>query len=451
MTDAQPSPQPSLTRRVAKAGSWSIVQVMGINILRLCSNLIMTRLLVPEAFGLIALVGVLIAGFSLFTDIGINRSVAREPDGDQDHFLRVAWVVKVLRGLMIAAGVLISAILVWIFAPSLAPEGTVYADPALPLLIAVSALVPVLLGLASTSVELAERRLQMQYAAILEVVAQAFTIVAMVAFASINPSVWALMAGMIFGAAFRMIGTHVYYPGPRMAVSWDKDVTDRLWRFGKWLMLSSIFTFFAVNAEKLLLGAFLDSATFGVFIIAIFWIEAGTTVVVRLSDGVGFPVISEVLRTRPDDVPRLYRKLQSMIDAICLAAFLFLVLFGVLLIDTLYTDTYAEAGLYLTVLSLRFLAVRFDTVNGLIMNQGNSRAIMWISLVRGAWICAALPVAFYYFDFTIALFVIALIPMVTVPYSLSLVRPYLGMKQISFDMLWYVATLLIAAVIYATL
>ncbi|MEL6681408.1 MAG: oligosaccharide flippase family protein [Pseudomonadota bacterium] len=438
----------SLFSRVAKASSWSLVQVMAVNILRLCSNLIMTRLLVPEAFGLMALVSVLIAGFTLFTDIGINRSIAREPDGDQDHFLRVAWVVKVWRGALIAGFILLSAALLWILAPSYAPKGTVYADPDLPLLIALSALVPLIAGFASTNRELAQRRLQMQYPAMLETGAQFLTIVAMVIFASFSATVWALMAGMLVGNLLKTLGTHWFFPGPRMAFVWDRAVADRLWRYGKWLMGSSIFTFFAVNVEKLLLGVFLDAASFGIFVIALIWIEAGVMVIVRLSDGVGFPVISEVMRTRPADAPRLYRKLQTTIDGICLLAFLTLFFGGQLLIDALYTQTYAIAGTYLTVLALRFLAARFDTVNGLIMNQGNSLAMMIISGVRAIWICVALPVAFLNFGFAAALVVIALVPMVTVPYSLWLVWPYLGTKQVSFDLLWFILTLVIAGFVY---
>ena len=445
----EPAKPASLTRRVAKAGSWSIVQVLGINLLRLCSNLIMTRLLVPEAFGLMAMVSMLIAGFQLFTDIGINRSVSREPDGDQDHFLRVAWMVKIGRGSMIASGVLTVAILLWFLAPAYAPAGTVYADPDLPFLIALSALVPLMMGFDSTTRELAQRRLQMQYPAVLEICSQIITIAAMVTFASFNPTVWALMAGMLVGAALKVVSTQCFFPGPRMAFVWDREIADRLWRYGKWLMGSSIFTFFAVNAEKMLLGVFLDSTTFGIFIIAVLWVDAGLGVIVRLADGVGFPVISEVMRTRPEDAPRLYRKLQTGIDAICLMAFLTLFLGGQLLIDTLYTPVYQIAGAYLGILALRFLAIRFDTVNGLIMNTGNSRAMMLISGLRAVWVCIALPVAFLYVNFTAALLVVALVPMFTVPYSLWLVRPYLGTKQVSFDVLWYVLTLIVAGFVYA--
>lgn len=440
---------PSFRQRIIKASSWSVLQVMGVNILRLGSNLVMTRLLVPEVFGLMALVGVLISALNLFTDIGINRSIAREPDGDQVHFLRVAWVVKAVRGVLIASCVLMLSIVTWVLAPIYAAEGTVYANPDLPMLIAVSALAPLLAGFNSTTEELAARRLQMHYLSLLGIGTQVITILAMICFALWSPTVWALMAGMLVGTTIHLVGTHLVIPGPRMAYAWDPEISSRLWHYGKWLMVSSIFTFLAVNAEKLLFGIFLDATTFGIFVIALFWIEAGVMVIVKLSDGVGFPVLSEMLRTRPLQVPRLYRKLQTAIDSLCVAAFLTLFFLGQLLIDTLYTSTYQLAGTYLTILALRFLAVRFDTVNGLIMNQGNSLAMMVVSAVRGLWVCIALPIAYLYFGFPAALLVIALVPLVTVPYTLWLVQRYLGLKQISFDILWFFLTLMIAYLVYS--
>lgn len=440
--------KPSLTKRVAKAGSWSIVHAVSLNALKLGSNLIMTRLLVPEAFGLIAMVGVLLAGFSLFTDIGIYRSISREPDGDSVRFLRVAWIVKAMRGGMIATATLVAAIALWFLAPIYAPAGTVYANPQLPLLIACAAIVPVVMGFASTNVELAQRNLQMQYLAMLEISAQAFAILAMVTFAWIDPTAWALFAGMVTGAAFKSIGSHALFPGPRMAYCWDAEIASRLWRYGRWLMGSSIFTFFALNAEKLFLGVFLDATTFGILVIALVWVEAGTTLINRLSDGVGFPVISEVMRTRPKDAPRLYRKLQTTIDGICLLAFLILFFGGQLLVDLLYTSTYQVAGTYLGILSLRFLAARFNTVQGLIMNLGNSFAMMVVSIIQAVWICIALPVAFQNFGLPAALLVISLFRLVTVPYALWLVRPYLGAKQISLDVLCLIVTLCISGLVY---
>lgn len=110
----------SLGRRATKAGGWVVFQMLIQNILRLASNLIMTRLLMPEAFGLIALVSALIIGFTLLTDIGIQRSIIREKDGDTDAFLHTAWIVKIGRGALITGGILFVALLLYLLAPTLA-------------------------------------------------------------------------------------------------------------------------------------------------------------------------------------------------------------------------------------------------------------------------------------------------------------------------------------------
>lgn len=435
----------SLGRRIMVAGGWSVAQVFASHFLRLTSNLIMTRLLAPDAFGLMAMVGVVITGFTLFTDIGISRSVVREPDGDQDHFLRVVWVLKICRGAAIALAVLVTAGAIWAAAPAIAPEESVYADARLPGLIALSALFPLLMGTESATRELAERRLKLQYLFGLEVVSQSLKILAMVAFVWISPTVWALMAGMLISAVLRSIGTHMFFPGPRMQIVWDMDVGARLWHYGKWLMGSSIFTFIGVNADRFILGAILNAATFGIYVIAQIWVSAGAMVINRLGDQVGFPAISESIRTRPEKVPTMYRQFQSVIDIVCIVSFLILFVFGQRLINLLYTQTYTDAGGYLTILSVSFLAVRLNTLNMLIMNLGNSRAIMLISVIRAVVIYVSLPLAYNMFGIQGVLLAVALNPLVTAPYALALLRPVLGNRQLAIDWAWIGMTLLVSA------
>ena len=51
-------------------------------LMRLSSNLILTRLLFPEVFGLMALVQVVMVGVKMFSDMGIATSVLRDKAGD---------------------------------------------------------------------------------------------------------------------------------------------------------------------------------------------------------------------------------------------------------------------------------------------------------------------------------------------------------------------------------
>ena len=299
MAEAPPSAPRSLRSRTLRSGGLVITQMMAQLGLRLVSNLIMTRLLVPEAFGLIAFVSTLIVGFSLFSDIGLQKNIIREKDGDTPKFLRVAWVIKMLRGLLIALCVALAALGIGVFGTAWSAPGTVYSDPVLPWLLLVSALFPLLQGMEATTKELAMRRLEMGRITAVEITAQIITIFFMVGFAWLSPTVWALLAGMLIGQSVRSLSSHLFYPGPRMGFEWDLQIFLRIWHYGKWLLGSSVFTFFAQHADRLILAGLLNSTTFGLYAIARIWVDAGRQIIGRLSSQVGFSSVGEVVRYRP--------------------------------------------------------------------------------------------------------------------------------------------------------
>ncbi|MCF2906668.1 oligosaccharide flippase family protein [Octadecabacter sp. CECT 8868] len=441
-------PRGSLKARALGAGGWSIFNVLVGFGFRLVSNLIMTRLLVPEAFGVMAMATVVLSALELFTDIGISRSIMREKDGDDPHFLRVAWVVRILRSAVIAIGLFIMALAVWILAPSLATEGSVYAAPELPGLLMLVALSPILDGLASTSRELTMRRMENRRFAMIVLSSRLMSLAAMAGFALIYPTVWALMVGMLTAKLISSTMTHVFLPGPRMAFEWDREIAARLWTFGRWILASSALTFFARSIDKLILAGLLSSTLFGLFVIAQIWIEAGRGIINRLSTTVGFPAMAEVIRTRPKDVPRLYRKFQSVIDLACFSAFVATELLGQHLINFLYTDDYSLAGRYLQLMAPSFLVIRFLTIGNLIMNTGDSRSSFIISSFRAAGALFGVPLGYSMMGTEGAILGAVLAPMFAVPYILLRVRSILTTRQVLFDTAWAVMTLILTAIVF---
>ena len=75
------------------AGSYAVAQV-----LRLASNLVLTRLLFPEAFGVMALVSVVLVGLAMFSDMGVGPAISQSPRGDEAAFLNSAYTLNVARG-----------------------------------------------------------------------------------------------------------------------------------------------------------------------------------------------------------------------------------------------------------------------------------------------------------------------------------------------------------------
>ena len=77
--------------------------------IRLLSTLLLTRLLEPEAFGLMTLAWVFLTALGMLSDIGTGPSVVRSPRGDQPEFLDTAWSIHAVRGLWIGAITLLLA------------------------------------------------------------------------------------------------------------------------------------------------------------------------------------------------------------------------------------------------------------------------------------------------------------------------------------------------------
>src|SRR5690606_17348568 len=65
----------SLKRLALRGSAWVVLEQFVAYILRLLSNLALTRLLFPEAFGLMALVNATLRGLKMFSDIGLNLSI----------------------------------------------------------------------------------------------------------------------------------------------------------------------------------------------------------------------------------------------------------------------------------------------------------------------------------------------------------------------------------------
>ena len=88
----------SINKLAMRGAIWTFVGYGVGQSLRLGSNLILTRLLVPEMFGLMSLINVFILGLSLFSDIGVGPSIIQHKRGDEPEFYNTAWTLQVIRG-----------------------------------------------------------------------------------------------------------------------------------------------------------------------------------------------------------------------------------------------------------------------------------------------------------------------------------------------------------------
>src|SRR5262245_38002201 len=90
-----------LRSRLLRAGGWNLGAHIAETLIRLATSLIMTRMLFPEAFGLMAFLLTILIGLSFISDLGVHLIVIRDEAGEDEGFLRCAWTVQLVRGFMV--------------------------------------------------------------------------------------------------------------------------------------------------------------------------------------------------------------------------------------------------------------------------------------------------------------------------------------------------------------
>ena len=101
------------------------------------------------------------------------------------------------------------------------------------------------------------------------IIAQVAGLVAMIAWALVDRSVLALVAGALTTNVVRMVLSHTYLPGIRNRFTWERPAAQTLVRFGRWIFVSTLLTFLAGQADRLVFGRLVPLDRLGVYYIGV--------------------------------------------------------------------------------------------------------------------------------------------------------------------------------------
>lgn len=399
----------TLRQRVLKAGLWSSTGFLLSLILRFGSNLLMTRLLVPEMFGLMAVATTVQVGLGMFSDLGLRQFVVQSTRGGHRSYLNTAWTIQVYRGVVLCGiGICLSLGLLIAEKFKLLPSGSVYAAPSLPLILAALSLSAVVSGFASTKLLEANRALTLGKLTRNDVVAQLAGFACMIAWASLDRSVWALVAGAIGSTVTRTILSHVWLPGVSNRWEWDRGAAHEILKFGRWIVLASVLGFLVNSGDQLLLAGFLDSATLGLYVIASLYIGSIDAVLARMMGDVAFPTFSAIARERRSDLKKNYYKFHLIIAGVAYCGSGFLITAGQALIDTLYDRRYQAAGQMMIILAPILITIPFRMATQSFLALGKPELQSYTLLVRLFCLAVLPPLGFYSIGLNGALYGIVL-------------------------------------------
>jgi O-antigen/teichoic acid export membrane protein len=420
--NASPIPSPdriSLKKRVLSAGTWSLTGYGLSQVIRFGSNLLMTRLLVPEMFGVMAIATMLMVALAMLSDVGLRQNIIHSKRGNDPAFLNTAWIIQIFRGILLWLFALCAALLIFLADHmGMIPKNTAYADPRLPYVIAVLSFTVLIGGLTSTKLLEASRNLSLRSVTKIEIISQLAGLSLMIGWASIDHSIWALVAGNVCSVLVGATLSHVLLPGVRNRWQWDRSAFLEIFHFGKWLFISSILGFLVNNGDRLLFGGLIDATLLGVYVIAFGIFSSVEQLLNKIINDVSFSAVSEVVRERPADLKATYYRIHLVIGSFAYLCSGILMFSGQSLIGLLYDARYEQAGWMLEVLATALLITPLNLAITCFLALGLPKLFTQLIALRAVSLFTFVPLGFHFFGFWGALWAvvasyIASLPMIT--------------------------------------
>ncbi len=368
--------------------AWTVVGTFGAQGMRLVSNLILTRLLFPEAFGLMALVQAVITGLSQFADVGIAPSIIHSKRGDDPQFLDAAWTIQVIRG----AGL-------WLATCALAyPASKLLDQPLLLQFLPVSGLSLLILGMMPTKLLSARRHLALRKLTVVEISSQLVGLICLVALAWWWRSVWALVVGTVVSSLVHIAVASLWIPGRMNRVSWDKDARAELINFGRWILVGTAATYLSGQGIRLVQGSLVPVATLGILSIAGNLAWAAGSLAAQVENRVLFPVYGKLREKSSHEFGKRVLRARRAVLLAVLPVFCGLMFLGNIIIDFLYDDRYQRAGVFLGIIALNSaIAVVGMQYGSVLLAKGDARSHTLVQSVQ-----AVLRVGGSYLGFALA-------------------------------------------------
>jgi len=379
--------------------AWSIVAFVTGQAIRVGQSVVLARLLTPDIFGISLIVGSLITGIQLMSDLGIAKGVVYSKEAEDPDFYNTAWTLQAMR-----------SIVLWMIALAIAfPAAYFYGISILTFIIPITSLSFVIEGFSSISKALMEKRLQFAKQNIFKTANAFISALASVALAYFTPTIWAPVLGGLIGSAASMIGSYFLLSDVKVKFRVSQKYATQITQFGKWIFISSFVWFLSANYDRLYLATAIPIGMLGVYGIARNISELISSFFVSFGNSVVFPFIAS-----HSELPRtdLRNQLAGVRAKFLLPAMVGLSLFVVtadFAVQLIYDQRYHAASWMLPVLAIgSWFSLLANINDGTLLGLGKPHYSAVSNLAKFFVLLIGLPLGISKYGFVAAIAVVVL-------------------------------------------
>lgn len=265
-----------------KGVSWMTAFRVLYRVIGLVRIAIIAHLLTPLALGVFGIVSLVLAFLEIITETGINVFLIQEKDEAEGYF-NTAWVLSILRGIIISLLIVIAA----------GPISDFFNSPASKNLLYLSALVPLIRGLINPVIVKFQKELhfhkEFKYRLSVFFVECLVSVLGVVYTKSVFGLVWGMIASAIYEVLYTFIVVKTW---PKFAL--DKVKASKIINKGRWMTLYGIFDYLYTQSDNIIVGRILGVAPLGIYQNAYKISTAPLTEVGNIFFKVTFPIFSKI-------------------------------------------------------------------------------------------------------------------------------------------------------------
>ena len=409
-------------------------------IIRLGSSLILTRILRPDAYGIITLIMSIAFVVEMLSDINVGLFIVRDKNAEQPRYVNTAWTLQFSRSC-------INSTILFLLAPWIA--SSLYHTLALAIPLRVFSISFIISGLQSMSFPLAIRRKQARIIMYSELVAGVTGNVFSIVYCYYARDYWGMIYGTLLNRLLTTVFSYFFYRDLRPKLQFDRSAAREILGLARFTTPSSIITLAVSQFDKIVFLRLFDLSLLGVYGLAANIAATVEGLISKISQMVLYPRCAHNFRAAPETCAlkfytenvKLFVSILVLPAAIGGAAHF--------VVSILYPYRYAQAGAVLQAFMLRAALLSIASpAEDLLIATGEYQVILHGNVIRALWMFVASLTGYYFFGFMGFTYGAALSGLPPLIYYLWLQRKK-GMLSWKYE--WYKVIFMCSIAIFAYL
>jgi O-antigen/teichoic acid export membrane protein len=321
-----------LKSTVFRGGAWLGAGSFLEQAIRFGRNMLLTRLLAPEAFGTMAIVLSATTLIAILAEVGAREALIQSPRGTEEGHIGAAWWMSASRAVSIYSVIYFAAPLISRF----------YAIGDLAALARVATLSIVFDGLMSPRAIVAVKQMKFSKWAAINNGGGILGVLTTILLSFFLRDVWALAIGYCSENAARCVLSYIVCPyRPRFSI--DLSALRDLWRFSRGLFGLALLNLIFTRTDIFVLAKLFPPAKLGLYSMAIYLVQTPTVFLAAILSQTLLPALSRIQA----DHARMNRILLQVTSATVMAglpALVFVGFCGRSLLTLIYGQRYSVAA-----------------------------------------------------------------------------------------------------------